>query len=304
MGNEEAGPQEGSTRAQGKTHAPGKSRGGARTIPLMTAGTNWWGTALTVGLDELAECWLGHALPPVWREITETGWAPDLPARYCGRCGSSVGPGEVDAGGCAACRGRAGATPGTDAIVRLGPYAEPLRGWILKIKYGPRWEEMAEHLGRCLGRAALASGHVERSRAVVVPVPMPWRRRLCRGIDHAGVLARAVSESVSAPVATVLARAEGPTQASLPASDRRRTGGRGLRYRARLGTWCLADLDVLLVDDVATTGASLRAAARLLRRLRPRRIVAAVVAVSDESARRARCTTVLRPGSETRFSPD
>ena len=39
-------------------------------------------------------------------------------------------------------------------------------------------------------------------------------------------------------------------------------------------------------DDVRTTGNSLTSAARLLRRLRPRHLVAAVVAVADEPSRR------------------
>ncbi|HWB18803.1 MAG TPA: phosphoribosyltransferase family protein, partial [Phycisphaerales bacterium] len=44
----------------------------------------------------------------------------------------------------------------------------------------------------------------------------------------------------------------------------------------------------ILVDDVRTTGASIRAAARLLRALKPAKIIAAVLAVSDARARELR----------------
>ncbi|HMO26097.1 MAG TPA: phosphoribosyltransferase family protein, partial [Tepidisphaeraceae bacterium] len=45
------------------------------------------------------------------------------------------------------------------------------------------------------------------------------------------------------------------------------------------------DLHVLLVDDVMTTGATLRSAARALRLGRPRRLSAIVLAVADPHGR-------------------
>jgi predicted amidophosphoribosyltransferase len=65
--------------------------------------------------------------------------------------------------------------------------------------------------------------------------------------------------------------------------------------RRRFGGWSLRDVDLVLVDDIRTTGASLKAAVRLLRSLEPRTVVCAVVAVSDAKARRARAAQRLRP---------
>ena len=126
------------------------------------------------------------------------------------------------------------------------------------------------------------------ARAAIVPMPMPWQRRLYRGIDHAQVIAAGVAAPLRCPVIRPLARANGPPQVSKPPFDRKRTGGRGLRLRRRIGGWDLAGLEILLVDDVRTTGASIRAAVRILRRLRPKQIVVAVLAVSDAAARRQR----------------
>jgi predicted amidophosphoribosyltransferase len=174
-----------------------------------------------------------------------------------------------------------------DAVVRLGAYTDPLRQWILAIKY-QRWSDMAELLGRQLGVALIESKLLDASRCVVVPMPMPWQRRAYRGIDHALAIAGATAAELRAPLLRVLAAANGPPQVGLSPTDRLRRGGRGIRLRKRLGGWGLRDLQIVLVDDVRTTGASMQRAARHLRRVRPASVIAAVLAVSDERARRDR----------------
>lgn len=239
-------------------------------------------------VDELAEYWIGFAFPPVRSAMADADWLPDARERYCGRCGDSVGVGEVTEGGCSTCR-RGGELAGGigDGVVRLGPHVGALRRWILALKYR-RWAEMGGELGRVLGRQIEAADLVDMERAVVVPMPMPWQRRLYRGIDHARVIAAGVAEELRLPLAAVLGRRQGPPQVSLPRSVRRRSGSHGLYVRWRLGGWPLGDLHLVLVDDVRTTGASLRAATRLLRTLQPGRIVCAVAAVSDSAARKQR----------------
>lgn len=257
------------------------------TMPAMAAGRLFRrriGDA-AVHLDAVADYWLGSALPPAGRVIADADWERDEPEAYCRRCGDSVGPGEVSPTGCGSCRGK---PPLADGIVRLGSHTGELRRWILAIKYRPRWTQMAELLGRHLGDAFAESGLIDPSRAIIVPMPMPWQRRLYRGIDHARVIAAAVAGRLKVPLASVLRKANGPPQVSQPSSLRARSGARGLSIRRRLGGWDLAGLDLVIVDDVRTTGASIRSAAHLLRRLRPRRVVAGVLAVSDAAARRDR----------------
>jgi predicted amidophosphoribosyltransferase len=236
-------------------------------------------------LDAVAEQWLGHALPPAERAIERSDWAPDARDAYCPRCGDSVGPGEGSDSGCGTCRDRPAIA---DGVVRLGPHSGDLREWILALKFERRWIEMGHHLGARLGEAVLDSRRIDPQRAVVVPMPMPWQRRMYRGIDHARVIAWAVGRRLRAPMIDVLAKSNGPPQIELAPSVRARSGSRGLRIRRRLGGWHLDGLHIVLVDDVRTTGASLKAAARLLRKLRPERIIAAALAVSDDAARRDR----------------
>ncbi len=235
-------------------------------------------------LDQLAGFWIGRLRPGPSEAVEQAGWRADRPDAYCSRCGSSVGPGEATITGCGHCRGQ---TVGTDRIVRLGAYEAPLRDWVKGVKY-ERWGPMGAYLGHRLGEALSASEEIDRERAVVIPIPMPWTRRVFRGIDHTAVIARAVAKVLDAPLAKVLARRPGLPQTQLPRADRRRNAHRGMGQRFRPGGWPLEDLDLILIDDVRTTGSTLRAAARRLRPLRPRMILGAVIAVADEPARRGR----------------
>jgi ComF family protein len=80
-----------------------------------------------------------------------------------------------------------------------------------------------------------------------------------RGFDHMELVSRELSTLVSIPLADVLARVD--------ASDQRTLGRQGRADNAR-GTFRVVDdvggMDLLLVDDVVTTGASMREAARTL----------------------------------------
>jgi predicted amidophosphoribosyltransferase len=61
-----------------------------------------------------------------------------------------------------------------------------------------------------------------------------------------------------------------------------------LRLRRTIGGWKLQDAHLLLIDDVRTTGATLKSAVRLLRTLKPDRVVCGVLAVSDAKSRAVR----------------
>jgi ComF family protein len=97
--------------------------------------------------------------------------------------------------------------------------------------------------------------------AALVPVPTHPRRRRARGFDHADCLAAAIAARSGLPVVPCLARAGAPTRQAGSSRTARRAAGR-IEIRVRGDP----PRSAILVDDVHTTGATLEACARALRR--------------------------------------
>jgi ComF family protein len=97
--------------------------------------------------------------------------------------------------------------------------------------------------------------------ALLVPVPTHGVRRRARGFDHADRLAQALATRTGLQVARCLLRGGAPTrQAGSSRAARRAPGRIDVRVRGD------PPRSAVLVDDVHTTGATLEACARALRR--------------------------------------
>ncbi len=136
----------------------------------------------------------------------------------------------------------------------------PARELVHQLKYGDR-PELARPMGRWMARAGR---DVLAGADVLVPVPLHWRRLLQRRFNQAAALAAEVSQASGLPVeAARLARVKA-TAPQVGLSRAARAENLQGAFRAPKGAF--AGRRVVLVDDVATSGATLNAAARALRR--------------------------------------
>ena len=242
------------------------------------------GRLVNLALD-LEATWLGVARAPM-RQLREAGWRPDGPLAYCPRCGGDVGPYEADVDGCSACRGQ---RRRWERLVRLGRYEGELREAVTAMKF-QAWRRVGRELGVLLGSSIaerMATLRVDPGSAVIAPVPMTTVRRMTRGIDHTMTLARAAGAASRLPVARLLRKSARPAQVSLTRTERARAPGGAFAPMA----WGRPAPLVIVVDDVTTTGATLRAACAAVGRMQREaglgvRVWGAVVAVTPAPERR------------------
>jgi ComF family protein len=192
-----------------------------------------------------------------------------------GRCACAVCAGPLDAfeppAGyrCGACRER---PPAFDRLLALWTYRPPLDAVVQGLKF-----RRLDYLGRHLARA-LADGLGEDLDGFdgIIPVPLHWQRRLARGYNQAERIASPLAARLGLPLVPALRRTRRtPPQTSLGKAARLANLRQVFRV-PRPGR--VRGLRLLLVDDVATTGATLDMAAAALRRAGAAGITAVVAA--------------------------
>jgi len=108
----------------------------------------------------------------------------------------------------------------------------------------------------------------------VLPVPLHWRRKALRGFNQAAEIAKPVSKSLDLPIVRCVARKRAtPFQSGLDAAAR----ARNLR-QAFIMQSSPAPRHVLIIDDVITTGATVRQLAKTLLAGRVQSVSALVLA--------------------------
>jgi len=192
---------------------------------------------------------------------------PPLSGPRCSRCGESLEDPVADL--CVACGTR---DRGFDAAHALGPYDSGWGDLVRALKFD-RERAVARDLARRLAMelVAISGGRPPIDRITYVPMHRADRR--ARGFNQARLLARGVGRRLHVPVVRMVRKVRRtPPQAQLSARERREN----LRGAFRLIQ--SGEGNVLLIDDIYTTGSTLEECSRTLKTEGARRVLVVTVA--------------------------
>ena len=152
---------------------------------------------------------------------------------------------------------------GLDGLVALSAYEGVVRNAIggLKFKYANSVAQ--ELLTQTLQRAP---DWLFQNVSLIIPVPMHPKRERERGFNQAEVLAELLSAETDLPFLkdAVVKRKNTPSQTTLSGKKRRKNliGAFGWNKKYKLEK----DLSALIIDDVYTTGSTMKEVAKVLKR--------------------------------------
>lgn len=191
---------------------------------------------------------------------------------YCTYCGEGRGPHLLREGICTSCQ-TGDSEIRYSKFVRVGPYSGSLRRLILQYKHE---FVLDRFLGSLLAHAI--QGKLDpREIDLWIPIPSHWRRRIQRGFQPTRLLANAALQHLAGRVEPWLesARYLPPLHAGMKSTDRAAM----IRGAFRLARGArLRGKRIMLIDDVTTTGVTLREARRTLREGGARWVGVAVLA--------------------------
>ena len=234
----------------------------ALSMFLTHAGQLCWDALLAVAYPKRCAICDGSVERRKFGVVCETCWAATRVFKgtetLCWKCGVLLDfealPVAADEVRCGRCE-----TQSFDVARAVGPYKGGLRESVLELKRQPFLAPRLEAL-----LIAVAKREPLNSSTRIVPVPLHDRRLRARGFNQATVMAEALSRALGLPldeVSLVRVSSTEKYRAGLDAKGRCETvaGAFAVRHQ-RL----VANENILLVDDVFTTGATVCACAAAL----------------------------------------
>lgn len=201
----------------------------------------------------------GDRLPPEEGESLVCARCRSLlrppPPPRCPRCDVPLGTGQPAGATCLECAGWPDILVSARAAVIMEPPADAL---VHALKYDG-WRS----LGDLMGRRMVDVCPPPAGESLVIPIPTTPRRRRMRGYNQAQVLAEVVASRLGVPMIGALHRPKGGTQVRSGPRERRSNVQGSFRVIPSLCSR-IRGTEVILIDDVLTTGSTVLSAASAL----------------------------------------
>ncbi len=176
---------------------------------------------------------------------------------YCPRCGKIFGLASYPPTVCSDCQT---SPPLWGALFFYAVYEEQLRELILSYKFAKGLQH--SRLLQELALAAYNKNSEKHDYDLLIPIPLHWKRLLWRGFNQSLELAKFLARKQKIPLSTkALQRVKHtPPQSTLPLQERTKNLCGAFQANADL----VHGKKILLIDDVMTTGTTLRECSKVL----------------------------------------
>lgn len=163
-------------------------------------------------------------------------------------------------------------------IVTIFDYQQPLLKKALKsFKYSPYNLNILKKLSplfiRCLKKSPLALNYLTKNKFVLVPIPLSRQKLAKRGFNQANLIARELATAFNWPLKKYLKKEKNtPSQTNLSREQRKLNVQNIFKTQGKIVP------NIILIDDILTTGATLEQAAKVLYQAGAKKIWAIVLA--------------------------
>lgn len=191
----------------------------------------------------------------------------------CARCGEILTIGNAQV--CTAC---VNAPPPFIAALSIGAYDGTLRGVIHLLKYDSV-RPAAQMLGREVAKVLAANSSKVGDDPLILPVPLHRAKDRDRGFNQAEEIANAVKKVTGFAIDRhVLVRKRPTVSQTGMTAHQRRENVRGAFVLRKRGVDIVKGRNIVLVDDVMTTGATAAECTRVLLRAGAKQVLVATAA--------------------------
>lgn len=169
---------------------------------------------------------------------------------------------------------------GRPLLVALN-YRDPLVSKMIRSLKFEGLTEIADILAKIAAkRLSLELSPLINSRTVIIPLPIHYFRKITRGFDQTGLITERIGSLINIPVVHALKRTKYSLPQSAISDPLHRKKNIAHSFIPEKDAVSLRGKIAILVDDVSTSGGTMREAEKALRKLKPKKIILFAVAKS------------------------